>query len=229
MTTLVKISIGLAAVSGIVALVPAIKGPFNRARNEINDKLDAEYVVDNYKAEYVKLHNAKGEVSKKLSDIKINKAVAEKKLAYAVKTYEKAKQEVIETGTSDMKKFNAARDYCESKKLEVENLTTMIDVYSNAVVKLESSLNLVECNMRKIKYNVDTLAAKKTLVDSVKSVNECVENLTGVGATDMAISVEKLNDSALRESIKLEVLADQNSATVLSTKEDAEAYINSLK
>lgn len=229
MTTLVKVAIGVAAVSGLVALVPAIKGPFNRARNELNEKLDAEYVVDNYKAEYVKLYKAKGEVAKKLSDIKTNKSVAEKKLVYATETYTKAKQKVIETGTSDMKKFNIARDFCESKRLEVENLTTMIGVYSNAVVKLEASLNLVEANMRKVKYNVDTLAAKKTLVDSVKSVNECVENLSGIGATDMAVSVEKLNDSALRESIKLEVLTDQNASDVVSSKEDAEAYINSLK
>ena len=40
------ISIIAVAVVAIIA-IPALKGPINRLRNEANDKLNAEYVVDN--------------------------------------------------------------------------------------------------------------------------------------------------------------------------------------
>ena len=48
-----KIGIGAAIVAIVVAIVPAIKGPYNRIRNEVNESLNQEFVVDNYKAEYI--------------------------------------------------------------------------------------------------------------------------------------------------------------------------------
>lgn len=39
MTTLVKVGIGVAAVAAAVAIVPALKGPYNRAKTLINDSL----------------------------------------------------------------------------------------------------------------------------------------------------------------------------------------------
>ena len=50
--TFMKIGIGVAiAACAAVIAVPALKGPINRYRNEANERLNAEYVVDNDKAE----------------------------------------------------------------------------------------------------------------------------------------------------------------------------------
>ena len=77
--------------------------------------------------------------------------------------------------------------------------------------------------------NVDMLSSKKTLVDSVKSVNEMISNLHGTGDAGMSIAVEKLDETALRESIKLEALSDANSNAAAMTEAEARAYIESVK
>ena len=62
-----KIGIGAAIVAVVVAIVPAVKGPYNRIRNEVNEKLNQEFVVDNYKAEYIDLHSKKVAIVKNMS------------------------------------------------------------------------------------------------------------------------------------------------------------------
>lgn len=56
MNTIAKIGIAAGAVAIAVAIVPALKGPYNRLKNTANEKLNDEFLVDNYKAEYVNLY-----------------------------------------------------------------------------------------------------------------------------------------------------------------------------
>ena len=42
MTTIVKIGIGVAVAAVACSVVPALRGPYNRAKNTLNEKLNAE-------------------------------------------------------------------------------------------------------------------------------------------------------------------------------------------
>lgn len=230
MTTIVKIGIGAAVAVAALSVIPALKGPCNRIKNEANDKLNDEYVVDNYKAEYVKLHAKRCEVKRDLDKFSVERRVAEKKLAQANANAGTAKSKLMLVGTSNLIEFNRAKDTYESFKVEVENLAAMCNVYSNAVAKLESSLALIDANMHKAKVNVDTLASKKVLVESIKSVNDTIANLQGVGEdSGMQIAIEKLDDAALRESIKLESLSDSYGTSAIRSEADAAAYLSTVK
>ena len=226
--TFMKIGIGVAiAACAAVIAVPALKGPINRYRNEANEQLNAEYVVDNYKAEYVSLHDKKQKVAENLQKFRIEQKVTEKKLAYAIEKVETAKKNLVENGTSDMQRFNRAKDAYETAKIEVANFVAMNGAYSNAIVKLENALYLIEANMSKAKVNVTALESKKVLVDSITAVNETVESLNGVDNSNLGISIEKLDDDLIRESIKLEALRE--STIPAMDKNAAEDYLKSLK
>ena len=221
-----KIGIGAAIVAIVVAIVPAIKGPYNRIRNEVNESLNQEFVVDNYKAEYIDLHSKKVAIVKNISKFNLETKVAEKKLAYALDKLNVAKDKLRKIGTADMTAFNRAKEQYEILSTEVNNYNTMIGVYSNALVKLEKSLAVVDSNMNKAKTNVATLESKKILVDSIKQVNKTVENLKGIGDSELGANVEKLDDDMLRESIKLEALHEDESPAM--TKAEAEEFLKTL-
>lgn len=227
MKTLIKVGIGVGVLAVAVAVVPALKGPYNRLKNTANEKLDAEFVVDNYKAEYVELNNKKIKVVENLQKFRVEQTVVQKKLSYANDKVVAAKKTLLEVGTSDMVKFNRAKDLYEAAKIEVENFISMGNAYSNAIVKLENTLYLIETNMSKAKANVTALESKKILVDSIRSVNSTVESLNGVGDTTLGVNVEKLDDDVLRESIKLEALRETVAPTM--DKEAANAYLQSLQ
>ena len=226
--TTIIVAVGLIAAA--VIAVPALKGPFNRFRNEANVKLNAEYVVDNYKAEYVALHEKRGKVVESISKFNVEKAVAAKKLALAKDKTKIAKETLVKTGTADLKAFARAKDAYEVANTEVENFKIMVGTYAKAVKKLEQSLSLIDSNMAKAKLNVDTLSSKKVMLDTIKAVNKSIENMNGVGDSDLAVNVEKLDDDMLRESIKLEALnKDGKPVKAPLTEADARAYLDSLK
>jgi hypothetical protein len=65
------------------------------------------------------------------------------------------------------------------------------------------------------------------MVDTIRAVNKSIENLNGVGDTDLAVNVEKLDDDMLRESVKLEALETTEKPVELD-EAAAKAYIDSL-
>lgn len=224
------ILIGVGVIGIAFFAIPALKGPVNRYKLQANEALNAEYVVDNYKAEYVKMNANRGKVAESLLKFRTEKKVAEKKLAYAAQKREAAKAVLKQTGTADMQAFARAKDAYELANAEVSNFEAMVNTYVQGVKKLETSLDLITANMAKAKHNVDTLTAKKETLDAIKVVNKTIENISGVGDTDLAVSVEKLDDDTLRESIKLEALNETNSQTSAPmTEAEAKAYIDSLK
>ena len=213
----------------IAIAVPAIKGPINRYRLEANEKLNAEYVVDNYKAEYVKLHDKRIKVVESISKFDVEKRVALKKLEYATNEVAIAKSALMSTGTSDLKAFNRAKNIYEIAKTKVGNFQTLVTTYELAIAKLNKSLALIDENMSKAKLNVDTLSSKKILVDTIKTVNKSIETMNGVDNSDLAVNIEKLDDDMLRESVKLEALENAEKPTTTLTEADAKAYIENLK
>ena len=220
--------IGAVTVAGIAfAVVPALRGPVNRARITANEKLNDEYVVDNMKAKYIELHESKQKLTENINKLTVEMRVADKKLTYANEQMTAAKNKLVGIGTSDMVAFNTAKEAYEVSKVNVENLTIMRNSYENSIVKLNDALNQVNAQMLKAKTNVATLESKKELVDSLKKVNSTIESLTGVSGDDLSISVEKLNEDAIRESIKLEALSEPKS--VVTDKEAAQAYLDSIK
>lgn len=227
MKTLVKVGIAVGIFVVAITVVPALKGPYNRMKNTANEKLNSEFVVDNYKAEYIKLHDKKMKVNENLAKFRMEQKVTEKKLAYAVEKAAVAKRNLIATGTADIGAFNHAKDAYETAKIEVDNFVSMGNAYSNAIVKLENTLYLIDTNMSKAKANVTALESKKVLVDSIKSVNATVESINGVGDTQLGVSIEKLDDDVLRESIKLEALRESTIPTM--DKAAADAYLQNLK
>ena len=223
MKTLIIASIVI--VAALIA-IPALKGPINRLRNEANDKLNAEFVVDNYKAEYVSMYDKRAKLIESISKFNIEKKVAEKKREQATKELEVFAKQLKTIGTSDMKKFTTLKGMYDVKKSESDNYTTMITTYEQALVKLEKSKQLIDVNMVKAKHNVDILTSKKTMLDTIKSVNSSIENVTGIGDTDLVINLEKLNDDTIRESVKLETFDASVSPVVNET--EAKAFIDSL-
>ena len=227
MSKTIGIIIGVVAIA--IIFVPAIKGPFNRWRNEANEKLNAEYVVDNYKVEYVKLHDQRAKLLESKTKFEVEKKVAQKKLSYANEKLNAAKVNLQTVGTSNLKTFAQAKNAYELMKTEVGNYTTMVKTYSQAMKKLDKTIALVDSNMAKAKLNVDTLSAKKTLVDTIKSVNKSLENISGVGDSELAVNVEKLDDDMLRESIKLETLDNSEHMSKPMTEAEAKTYLENLK
>lgn len=227
MKTLVKVGIVVGILAVAITVVPALKGPYNRMKNTANEKLNSEFVVDNYKAEYIELHDKKVKVTENLQKFRLEQKVTDKKLAYATEKVRIAKENLISTGTADIQKFNRAKDAYETAKIEVENYVSMGNAYSNAIAKLENTLYLIDTNMSKAKANVTALESKKVLVDSIKSVNTTVESINGVGDTQLGVSIEKLDDDVLRESIKLEALRESTVPTM--DKAAADAYLQNLK
>jgi len=228
MSKTIGIIIGIIAIIAII-LVPAIKGPFNRWRNEANEKLNAEYVVDNYKAEYVKLHDQRAKLLESKTRFEVEKKVAQAKLSYTNEKLNTAKDNLKAVGTSDLKAFAQAKNVYELLKTEVDNYTVMVKTYSQAMKKLDKTLALVDANMAKAKLNVDTLSAKKTLVDTIKSVNKSLENVNGIGDSELAVNVEKLDDDMLHESIKLETLDNNEHMSKPMTEAEAKTYLENLK
>jgi chromosome segregation ATPase len=218
---------GVVAVAVAVCCIPALKGPINRIKNEANDKLNAEFVVDNYKAEYVNLYDKRNVVTESIRKYTVEKKVAEKKIEKAKSELEVIKKNIKETGTSDMKKFQSIKSLYEVKTTEIDNYSKMVTVYDNALKKLDRTLALIDTNMAKAKHNVEVLQSKKNMVDTIKSVNESIENINGVGDTDLAVNVEKLDDDMLRESVKLEALETENKP-VQFDEASAKAWIDSL-
>lgn len=229
MTTLVKVGVGAGLVAAAVFAVPALKGPWNWAKTELSDKLNDKFVVENYKVEYVKLYDKKNEVKKNLDKFIVERKVNAKKFDNAYAKVNCIKGKLIESNASNLAEFNRMKNEYETCKAKLENLQKLDVVYSNAIAKLETSYALIESNMQKAKMNVDILSSKKTLVDSVRSVNNVIENINGIGDENLSISVEKLDDDALRESIKLEVFADTAMPKSTMTEAEAKAYIDSLK
>ena len=221
---------------GIVAIaiatmfaVPALKGPINRYRLEANEKLNAEYVVDNYKIEYVKMNENRGKLVKAISDYNVEIKVVTKKIANASSKVDAAKSILKQVGTTNMQEFNRAKNAYELVKTELDNYIVMTNTYAIALKKLQKSLSIVDSNMAKAKLNIDTLAAKKTMLDTIKSVNKSIENITGIGDMDLAVNVEKLDDESLRESIKLEAFEAADKSMSDMSEAEAKAYLQNLK
>lgn len=225
LNTTTKVGIIAAVVAGAVAVVPALKGPWNRAKTYINESLNDEFCVDNYKAMYNSLYDKKVECKKSIEKFNVEmRVLAKKELLAGIKAFN-AKSALKAAGTSDMVKFAKAKEIYETFLVEQANYKKMSIAYSNAVAKLETSLKVIESSMVKAKANVSSLESKKECVTTLKSVNKIVEDLRGVGDTDLAVSLERLDDDELRESIKLEALSDK---PVEMTEAEAKAYIESL-
>ena len=226
MKTLLITSIIAVAVAVAVFTIPALKGPVNRLRTEANDKLNAEFVVDNYKAEYVAMHDKRVKLIESINKFNVEKKVTEKKIEQATKEIEVFAKQLKAVGISDMKKFTTLKGLYDVKKSEADNYAIMITTYDQAIAKLEKSKQLLDVNMAKAKHNVDVITSKKTMLDTIKSVNTSIANVTGIGDNDLAINLEKLNDDTIRESVKLEAF-DANVSSVMNETE-AKAFINSL-
>lgn len=227
MKTITGVAITVAAVVGICAAVPAIKGPFNRARNAANEALNDEFVVDNYRAEAMKLKDQRVGVVANIKKFIIEKRVTEAKLDNAKEKTAVAKANLLATGTDDLVKFNRAKDAYETCRTEVANLTTLVTAYDNAVKKLEDTRAVIDGNIQKLKVNIATLQSKKTMAESLKSVNATIENITGIGEdVSIGYTVEKLDDTILEESIKIAAL-DERSA--VGDPEDAKRYLETIQ
>ena len=218
------IAVAVAAVA--VFTIPALKGPVNRLRTEANDKLNAEFVVDNYKAEYVAMYDKRVKLIESISKFNVEKKVIEKKREQATKEIEAFAKQLKAVGTSDMKKFTTLKGMYDVKKSEVDNYAIMINTYDQALAKLEKSKQLLDVNMAKAKHNVDVISSKKTMLDTITSVNTSIANVTGIGDKDLAINLEKLHDDTIRESVKLEAF-DANVSPAMNETE-AKAFIDSL-
>jgi hypothetical protein len=219
--------IGVLATAYIIC--PALMGPVNRVKNTATEKLNEEYLVDNYKAEYVKLAEKRHDIKNMITDFTAKKVYNENKLKEATRAEKLAKEALVQTGTSDLHKFRRSKDVYESAKLNASNLRTLVKSYSDGLVKLQRTLEIVESNMSKAKMNVETLASKKTLVDTVKDINKTLENIKGTGDPAIGVVQEKLEEERIKQDIKLQVLNEDAGISSTMTKAEAEAYLKTIQ
>lgn len=228
MKALIITGASVAVVLAAFAVVPALKGPVNRARITTQEKLEAEYVIDNYKAEYLSMRDKKEKLEKHVQDFKIERRVTDKKLEAVQKELEIAKRSLIQAGTGDLERFASLRSIYDAKKAEVDALEAHARMYDNAVKKLEKTHSLLVINMSKAKSSIDTMSSKKVLLDTVKSVNKSIAEVNGTGSHELTVNIEKLDDDLMREDIKLNASGVDISEKTM-TKEDAEAFLATLK
>lgn len=222
------ISIITLIVAGSCIFGSSLMGPVNRIKNTVDDKLNAEFVVDNYKAEYNKLFSNKTTLLNSIHAYNVEKRVIEKKLNLSENELNTLSKHIKHNGLSDLKKINKLKHMWNTKQNEISTYHTMLCTYSNAIIKLEKALECTNINLIKTEHNINVLESKKQLVDTLKIVNSTVENLTRVGNSDLTINLEKLEDDVLRESIKLETLDTITNNSNDLDVQSAEQWIKSL-
>lgn len=209
--TLIIIGIIAAVGAAVWCAVPALRGPANRAINNANEYLESEYCVDNYKAAYVSLAGKKEKSMAALQKFRCERAVAEKKAHVAETKLANLKQRASDALLDrNMPEVNRCKSLYDSVEIERKNYLALIKTYEDGIAKLEDVLKRIDDNMRRAKTNVDTLQAKKTLLDSMKSANKTLADLSGVGDVKLAINLEKLDDDLLRENVAFETAAINN-------------------
>lgn len=226
MNTIAKVGIVISVVVGLVIVFPSLKGPYNRIKNNVNERLNDEYCVDNYKATYVSLHDKRVECERSIAKFNIETKVITKKIEYSKTKADNAKCHLKTVDPSDLESFSRAKSTYETFLNEIKNYEIMLKAYEDSIAKLEKTKKLIEANMIKAKANVSSLESKKECVDTLKSVNGIVEDLKGVGNVELSESIERLDDNMVRESIKCEALSDDDSDC--STEEDNKKYLDSL-
>lgn len=228
MKTLITCGIVVAVIGVIIACVPALKGPINRAKHNVNDTLNAEYVVDNLKEEYIKLNDKSVQINNDIQKIECEIKVCRKKIEAAEKIVETNKAALKNAGTADMKKFALLKDAYEVSKINVENMQLTYKTYLGAKKKLEDAFETVKITMSKAKTNIAQLEAKKTVIDNLKAVNKTLANINGIGTDDTKIgmNIEKLDDDLIRAETENSIYNAK--PTVKMTEEDAKKFLESL-
>jgi len=219
-------------IGGIILLLlivfPSLKGAFYHMRNTVNDDLNDRFVVDNYKQKYVELHDRKVECEKSIRKFTVELTLNARKVESFEKQSELLKAELIRIGTSDPEEFRRTREQYEIVNRQLANHRNICGTYSNAIVKLNQTMKVLKTNLDRSKLNIASLESKKECVDTLKSVNSIVEDVNGIGESDVGVSVEKLKDDEIRETVRMETLIEPEQESGMSA-DDIEKYVNSLK
>lgn len=219
-------------VSGVVVLLlivfPSLKGAFYHLRNTVNDDLNDRFVVDNYKQKYVELHDRKVECEKSIRKFTVELTLNTRKVESLENQSKHLKAELIRIGASDPEAFKRTREQYEIVNRQVANHRNICSTYSNAITKLNQTMKVLKSNLDRSKLNIASLESKKECVDTLKSVNSIVEDVNGIGESDVGVSVEKLKDDEIRETVRMETMLEPEQDSGMST-DDIEKYINSLK
>ena len=223
-----KVVIFGGAIVLLLIVFPSLKGAYHHVRNTVNDDLNDRFVVDNYKQKYVELHDRKVDCEKSIRKFTVERTLNGRKLESLEKQSELLKAELIRIGTSDPEAFRRTREQYEIVNAKIANHRSIGSTYSNALVKLNQTMRVLKANLDRSKLNIASLESKKECVDTLKSVNSIVEDVNGIGESDLGVSVEKLRDDEIRETVRMETLLDPEPDSRM-TSGDIEKYINSLK
>lgn len=219
-------------VGGVIVLLlivfPSLKGAFYHVRNTVNDDMNDRFVVDNYKQKYVELHDRKVECEKSIRKFTVEQTLNDRKVRSLEEQSELLKAELIRIGTSDPEAFKRTREQYEIVNRQITNHRNISKTYSNALVKLNQTMKVLKSNLDRSKLNIASLESKKECVDTLKSVNSIVESVNGIGDSDLGVSVEKLNDDEIRETVRMETMLEPEQESGMTT-DDIEKYVNSLK
>lgn len=223
-----KVVIFGGAIVLLLIVFPSLKGAFYHMRNTVNDDLNDRFVVDNYKQKYVELHDKKVDCAKSIRKFTVEQTLNGRKIESLEKQSALLKAEIIRIGTSDPEAFRRTREQYEIVNAQIANHRNIQATYSNALVKLNHTMKVLKANLDRSKLNIASLESKKECVDTLKSVNSIVEDVNGIGESDLGVSVEKLKDDEIRETVRMETLLEPELDSNMST-DDIEKYINSLK
>lgn len=214
-----------------VAVMPKTTASIKNKITNIDQKISAEQVVENYQADYVRLTNKKQDIKKALNDFNVQIRVFEKKLENETELKNQLFKKLNEfCDSNDSKSFNICKTNYETQIQRIKALEDTIAGYKTAVEKLSNTLNTIDMNLVKAKMAVDTISSRKTMADNFSQLNTILKNLNGCGE-DISLELEQLDEKLITESAQLEVfqVEDERDLIPVTSKEDMQEYINSQK
>lgn len=206
--------------------VSCVRGPVNRIQNEVGDRLEYEYCVDNYRADIRRLEQNRAECVSAIRKIEVEMRVAERKRCLSDSRVAILKRNLLTVGTSDMDEFKRLKSAYDAATAQSTAYATAVSSMSNSLVRLQQSLDAINGNCASAKSKLASLSSKKEAADILKSVNDLVESVNFVGDIGVAKSVEVVDDRLLNESVRLESLSQGRKDL---TEAEATQFLDSIR
>lgn len=176
---------------------------------DLNKRLRKSYRVELLK---VKLNETKMKLKSsmdKLLDIMAELRVHQSRIEKLTRIQDTLKDK-LHCATNDVSVFNdLAAQYKTNESLLTEE-NKVIEAYENAKTVLENNINLLNADIRKMKYEIEVIEAKQKTYQSLKEINSTMVDIHYPNGTDNSLNLkevkEELDEDLTRESAKSELI-----------------------
>ena len=218
-------AVSVVTIAAVFVVFPPLRGPVRGARQTVNDKLNAEFVIENLEHDRSELRKKSCEIARQIEKINASVRLNTAKAARVSAEADAAKKRLIEAGTSDMRRFGMLKTVYETKKREADSLAKA----AADAKKLQLSLESLKCETDK-KYAETsamcaTAAHRKAFADLAESSMSLANSASG-GDVDLTVALDKLNERAETAEIRIEAAGMSDP---VASPAEAQAYLDSLR